>query len=75
MRHDSESLLETAIHAIRRWNRPTQISTSAKRVADRLGHRLDTQLEPLSLLYDRELRDVHLQVRIVPELCLMLVHF
>jgi FecR protein/Putative zinc-finger len=38
MRHDSESLLETAIHAIH-CDVPdaAQISTSAKRVADRLG--------------------------------------
>jgi FecR protein/Putative zinc-finger len=38
MRHDSESLLETAIHAIHS-DEPdaTQISASAKRVADRLG--------------------------------------
>jgi hypothetical protein len=38
MRHDSESLLETAIHAIHAAEPDTtQISTSAKRVADRLG--------------------------------------
>src|ERR1700728_437408 len=38
MRHDSESLLETAIHEIH-CDVPdaAQISTSAKRVADRLG--------------------------------------
>ncbi len=38
MRHDSESLLETAIHAIHAAEPDaTQISASAKRVADRLG--------------------------------------
>ena len=38
MRHDSESLLETAIHAIHAAEPDaTQISTSVKRVADRLG--------------------------------------
>ena len=38
MRHDSESLLETAIHAIHAAEPDaTQISTSAKRAADRLG--------------------------------------
>jgi FecR protein len=38
MRHDSESLLETAIHSIHAAEpHATQISTSAKRVADRLG--------------------------------------
>ena len=38
MRHDSESLLETAIHVIHAAEPDaTQISTSAKRVADLLG--------------------------------------
>jgi hypothetical protein len=38
MRHDSESILETAIHAIHAADPDaTQISASAKRVADRLG--------------------------------------